>query len=156
MTSKEIISLLYDIIQKELSLPEDRVQIYGQNFKAPNDEGLYVTLGLESLKLMSSNRHKEIVSTRVAGIFSIDLTSQGSEALERNIEAVAAFRSFYSTQVQEKNHISISNPTQVSDLSFVEGPSSLNRFHFSVTVFYGDTFEKPIDSYDKIQSPEVV
>ncbi len=166
MTSKDAALTLCDIIQHELSLPGGRVVLYNQNYRAPNDSGLYVVVGLSSIQIISSNRAyvqdpttegmKAKQPMNVAGTFYIDFTSKGDSALERQGEIIASINSFYSAQKQESLHIRISRTPQVLDLSFIEGPSSLHRFRFEVVVFYLLSVEKPIDIYETIQTPEVV
>ncbi len=166
MTSKTVALTLCDILQHELSLQPGRIVLYDQNYRAPNDSGLYIVVGLTSLQIISSNRSytpdltedgtKAQQSVNAAGTFYIEFTSRGDEALERQGEVIASMNSFYSLQKQESHHLRITRNPQVLDLSFIEGPSSLHRFRFEVVVFYLLGVEKPIDTYETIQSPEVV
>ncbi len=166
MTSKTVALALCDILQNELSLETGRIVLYDQNYKAPNDSGLYIVVGLLSLRVLSSSNSYTSGPTEdeatdqqavsAAGTFYIEFTSRNDAALERQGEVIASMNSFYSSQKQESLHIRISRNPQVLDLSFVEGPSSLHRFRFEVVVFYLLGVEKPITSFKTIQSPEVV
>ncbi len=166
MTSKSTALVLCEILQHELSLETGRIALYNQNYKAPNDTGLYIVVGLTSLQILSSNRTYQTgpeedateahQTVNAAGTFYIEFTSKGDEALERQGEVIASMNSFYAVQQQESHHIRISRNPQVLDLSFIEGPSSLHRFRFEVAVFYLLSVKKPIDTYEAIQSPEVL
>ncbi len=166
MTTKEVESVLVDILRHELSLPLGRVVLSNQNYKAPNDSGLYIVVGMSFLQIIGSNRGYVQGSTddetkaeqpmSVVGTFYIEFTSRNTEAIERQGEVIASINSFYSTQQEEKCHIRINRTPQVLDLSFIEGPSALHRFRFEVKVFYSMSTKKPTDNFTTIQSPEVV
>ncbi len=161
MTSKEVALTLCDILQQELSLPEGRIVLYNQNFKAPNDPGLYVLVGVAYINTIASSLtypegDRAEQRLKQHGTFNIDFTSQGEEAAERISEFPLSIDSFYSIQQQERHHISITKLPQISNLSFVEGPSSLNRFRMQVLVDFVTVIEKPVEYFDKSRATEVV
>ncbi len=162
MNADQNATVLCDIIQHELELPEERTVTYNQNFKAPNDEGMYVVVGLQSVNVIASNSRmnpdtgQNVQSVVTATNYWIDFTSKGSEAMERQAEVVAAVSSIYSEQRQEANHIQISRTSQILDLSFIEGPSALYRYRFNVIIKSVNTITKDIETFDKFPASEEV
>ncbi len=162
MNAEQNALVLCDILQHELELPDGRTVIYNQNFKAPNDTGIYVVVGLQSVKVIASNSRtnpdtgQNVQSVVTATNYWIDFTSQGTEAMERQTEVVAAVSSVYSEQRQEENYIQISRTSQILDLSFIEGPSALYRYRFNVIVKSVETITKDVETFDKFTAPEEV
>ncbi len=161
MTSKQVCQLLGKIIITRLSIPVERVKAYNQNFVPPNNPDLYVLIGVayittiaSSLTYPEGDRAEQRLKQH--GTFNIDFTSKGEEAADRISEFPLAIDSFYSIQQQERHHISITKLSQISNLSFVEGPSSLNRFRMQVLVDFVTVIEKPVEYFDKFRATEVV
>lgn len=161
MNNTEVAELLCDIIHRELSLPQERISLQNSGFRAPNDSGLYVVVSLAYINTIASSLtypegDRAEQRLKQHGTFNIDFTSQGEEAAERISEFPLAIDSFYSIQLQERHHISITKLPQISNLSFVEGPSSLNRFRMQVLVDFVTVIEKPVEYFDKSRATEVV
>ncbi len=162
MTSREILILLCNILEHELELPQGRIAIYNQNYKAPNDDDLYIIVGMQSARIIASTRgYKPDTDQGVQNIvkatnYWIEFTSQGTQALDRQGEVIAAIDSYYSQQVQEMNTIKISRTPDVLDLSFIEGPSSLYRYRFNVIINNVETITKDVESFNKTKPSEVL
>lgn len=152
--------VLADIIQTELSLPVGRTVLYDQNFKAPKDDLIYIIIALQTPRVIGSNNrfkpgtNKEEKYISLSETYNIEITSKNRDALKRYPEVVAAITSNYSQQKQEENQISIFRTSQIQDLSFIDGGSSLHRYQIPVIINSTKIIEKVIDYYDKYQSPE--
>lgn len=162
MTSREISLLLCSILEHELELPQGRIAIYNQNYKAPNDDDLYIIVGMQSARIIASTRgYKPDTDQGVQSIvkatnYWIEFTSQGTQAMDRQGEVIAAIDSYYSQQVQAMNTIKISRTPDILDLSFIEGPSSLYRYRFNVIINNVETITKDVESFNKTKPSEVL
>ncbi len=169
MTSREISLLLCSILEHELELPQGRIAIYNQNYKAPNDDDLYIIVGMQSARIIASTRgykpdtdqdkpdsDRGVQNIVKATNYWIEFTSQGTQAMDRQGEVIAAIDSYYSQQVQAMNTIKISRTPDILDLSFIEGPSSLYRYRFNVIINNVETITKDVESFNKTKPSEVL
>lgn len=141
--------IICGIISEELGLSDQNVWLRDQNRKIPNDNGLYVIVGMISSEVISTSSYlqngnppSEITEVNALERIEIDVLSRSNDALTRNWEIVAALRSIYSAQQQETNNFKITRiPSQFLNISAAEGGSTLNRYAltFSAFVWYRKT-----------------
>jgi len=159
---KDISKILCDILQHELSLPNGRVVLYDQNFKAPNDDALYIVVGQETSQVIANTKRFDpeadqmVQKVVTATKFFVEFTSKNSEAWDRMYEIIGAVNSYYSEQKQEENTIKIYRTQAVNDLSLIEGPSSLHRYRFSVIINSVKEIRKDVETFDSQQQTEVL
>lgn len=146
--------IIVDVLTREMSMPENSVWIRDQNRKIPNDDGLYLVVGMVSSVPQSSQTFmKEVVTpqpspappvvqmvevqeVQMCENIQIDIFSRSNAAIRRQWEVMAALKSFYCQQRQEQNYFKIfRNPTSILNLSSAEGSSQLNRFGLSFPCF---------------------
>ncbi len=77
--------------------------------------------------------------------------SQNIEARERVHEVQLAFNSTFSRNLQMKEHVHIAILSDVTDASFLEATSRINRFDIKTKVFRSYSKIKSVDYYDKYQ-----
>ncbi len=161
MSMTDRVKVLVDILKHELSLEDDRVVVYNQEFKAP-DSGMYIVIGFSSSKLLASNTKfntdsgQEEHTIKTYANHWIEFTSKDSEAMDRMAEVIAALTSIYSVQKQEENGINIFRNSQVNDLSFIEAPTALYRYRFNIVVVGTDTIIKDVEYFTNFDKTEVL
>jgi len=139
MTTPEIVR---DIIVKELQIPEERVFIYNQKIKLPNDDQLIVVMSHKLTTPISSKNytkdvggeHKEHQEITTREELSIEILSRGIDALQRKEEFIMALYSIYSQQVQESTGIKLYRISQINDLSELENTAIMYRFEIPIVV----------------------
>lgn len=151
-----------DIITNELGINANRVVVYGQNFKAPNDDNLYVIVKTGATIILGSvNRFDESTLEEVKSITSfvtltIELTSKNREAYEKKEEVVMALTSVYSIQKQEENSFKLFRAGDIQDLTFIEGAASLYRFNIPVKANYLTIKRTEVPYFDKKRANEII
>ncbi len=154
--------IICDIISHELELEQGQIAIYNQNYQAPNTPGLYIIVGLQSSRIIATTKRYDGDSDHAkqslvrSSTYWIEMTSQNTQALERQGEVVLAMDSYYSQHQQEVNAIQISRLPDILDLSFIEGPSSLYRYRFSVALKSVEHVVKDVDTFSKFKNLEVI
>jgi len=139
--------IIIDIISREMSLGGNDIWIRDQNRKIPNDNGLYAIVGMiDSVPISSNSRvyfdapdMKEEQSIQLRENIQIDILSRSNDALIRRWEIMAALKSLYAVQQQEKYGFKISRlPNSFINSSAAEGGSQLNRYslNFACLVWY--------------------
>lgn len=149
-------TLLCDVIQTEMSLGNDRVKQYNQDFKAPKDVGLFIVISRGATKIISSKNEfipgetdVESKSVVQAEKYILEITSKDDSANLRLYEVIMSLTSTYSLQQQEENGVRLQRSGDPQDLSFVDGGSSLYRYQIPVTIFNVITKETEITTINK-------
>lgn len=154
--------ILCDIITTVLSLTASRVVVYNQNFRAPNDDNLYIVVSEGPTRIIgNTNRFdhvndKEIKCVAISTTYNIEITSRNTDAKYRAPEVVAALSSVYCEQKQEENKIRIFRTNQITDLSFIEGRSALHRYQIPVIINSVQRYEKAITTYNQFPGPTIL
>lgn len=133
--------IIVNIINHEMCMPPNSVWLRDQNRLIPNDNGLYIVVGIVSAFTVANNVYmvEETVDMITAEHqinevvqqenIQIDVLSRSNDALIRNWEVIAAMQSFYAQQQQEANQFKIFRiPHSFLDTSSAEGGSTLNRY----------------------------
>lgn len=154
INGKLSIDYVRDIVKREMSIPDERINIYNQRWKIPPDDELFAVLEYKSTKILANrntvdefqNEHQDINTQEsiVVGLFS-----RNNDALKRKEEIAMALASVYSQQVQEMNSFSIARNITLEDLSELEGSAQLNRIDASITVLTWYHKKKIVDYYDQ-------
>lgn len=151
--------VIIDILNEEMKMPANAVWLREQNRTIPNDNGLYIAVGLVSAQTMGNTTEMqtllnpdtgesaqyEINTVQQQESIQIDIFSNAidpatgnptSLAMLRNWEIIAALQSFYSQSLQEKNNFKIFRiPRSFIDTSSAEGGSMLQRFSITIMAF---------------------
>jgi len=152
--------ILADIIATEMNLDSDRVVVYDQNFKAPKDQDIYITIALQSLRIIGNNNrfnsetNEEEQYISISETYNVEITSKNRDAMDNRFGVNLAIKSTYSQQKQEENNIRIFRTNTNLDLSFIEGTSSLHRCRIPVIINSTKLENKAIDYYDKYKAIE--
>lgn len=137
--------IIVDVLNREMAMPENSVWVRNQNRLIPNDNGLYIVVGLNNAIPLSNVTNMEqeqnglvtiihqISQVQLQENIQIDILSRSNDALLRNWEIIAAMQSFYCQQQQELNNFKIFRlPRSFIDASESEGGSTLNRYSITV------------------------
>ena len=152
--------ILCDIIATEMSLDTDRVVVYDQNFKPPKDNNIYITIALQSSRIIGNNNRFNPVTNEeeqyvsVSETYNVEITSKNRDAMTRRLAPNMAIKSTYSQQQQELNQVRIFRTNTNLDLSFIEGASSLHRYRIPVIINSTQLDSKEIDIYDNFRAVE--
>lgn len=144
--------IIVDIMVNQLQLNTQQVWLREQNRTIPNDNQLYIAVGLVSAQTISNNAYfkKDDISSNEIDVviqqevIQIDVLSSAKSnlALMRNWEVIAALQSFYSQGQQDKYQFKIFRiPRNLIDTSSAEGGSMLQRYSITVIchVWYSKT-----------------
>lgn len=164
--NQEPIIILRDIIKTQLSLTNDKIWLYNQDFKIPQTEGLFITLeNVNSNNFSNNNRFvendtqdgiDEQQTVNNSDEIAIELFSKNREAITKQNEVRMALNSYYAKEQQEKFQFKvakINNPFQ--DVSLAEGTGMLTRFRLMVTVLSWDERTAAVAFYDSNFDAEI-
>lgn len=141
--------VIIDILNNEMSMPKNSVWLRQQNKSIPNDNGLYIAVGLISAQTIGNVTTMQTLTNPATNqpaqyevnqvmqqeAIQIDLLSSAvnNYAMLRNWEVVAALQGFYSQQQQELNNFKIFRmPRSFLDTSSAEGGSMLQRYSITI------------------------
>lgn len=144
--------VIIDILNEEMDMPPNAVWLREQNRTIPNDNGLYMAVGLVGAQTIGNTTEMqtltnpatnapaqyEINTVQQQEAIQIDILSSAvnNYAMLRNWEVIAALQSFYSQQLQEQNNFKIFRiPRSFVDTSSAEGGSMLQRFSITIMAF---------------------
>lgn len=165
--NEEAIVIIRDIIKTELSLTDQNIWLFNQDYKIPVSEGLSVVLSSIN-KIPYANNNRFIENQTQTGInqlqyilvseqIDIDLFSKNREAQTRQFEVIMAFNSYYSREQQEKYQFKIAQINQpFINISEVEGSGMLNRYKLSLTANTWQQKETAVDFYDNNFTPDIL
>lgn len=151
------LDIIKQILDSEMQMPENRIWAYNANVDIPKDSSLFIILSFGARTPYSNNIKyretkdglEESQSMNVTEEVTISLLSKNTEARDRTHEVLMALNSTFSQSLQEKNHMHISTIGNVSDRSFLEATSRINRFDLECRVFRAYSKIKSVDYYDK-------
>lgn len=151
------LTLICDIIKTSMELESDQVFLWDQKFNIPDDQRLYVTIGILSCKPFANTREyvpitgglEELLSVNMQATLSVDIFSRGPDARDRKEEILLALGSTYSQQQQERFGFYVAPiPNGFVNLSAIEGAAIPYRFNISVNVQYQISKTPSVDYYD--------
>lgn len=152
ITEKLASQVIIDILNHELNMPANSVWLRDQNRTIPNDNNLYIEVGLTGAHTISNVTSMiteidpatqqpveyQLCQLQQQETIQIDLFSsaQNNYAMLRNWEVIVALQSFYSQQLQEENNFKIfRNPLFMGDTSSAEGGSFIQRYTITIIAF---------------------
>ena len=160
--------IICEIIKNGMGLDSDQIWIYNQRRSIPEDEKLYITVGMSAMKPYGNNRsnrsaddgsYSENLSQYIQEMISIDVMSDTTEAQERYHEVLGALVSSFSQEIQKTYALKISEmPTTIVDVSEIDGATILNRLSITLNVLrkydmlMGAAY---YDSFSKVSKPLV-
>lgn len=161
MTIRITPQIICDIIKDGMSLDESQIWVYNQRREIPQDKKLYVVVSLmSSAPYGNTNKAStdplvpdlpETITQYVKESITVNLFSYTTEALERYPEVLGSMMSTYSQRIQEAQALKIYPiPSNVNDVSQVEGPSLLNRMSITLQVLRKYDMILNADYYDRI------
>lgn len=167
MTIRVTPQIICDIIKNGMSLSDSQIWIYNQRREIPQDKMLYVVVGILSSAIYGSTSSQsnnplvldmpETMTQYVKESITVNLFSYTTEALERYPEVMGSMMSTYSQRMQESLALKIFPiPSNVNDVSQVEGPSLLNRTSITLQVLRKYDMILNADYYDTIPPAQVV
>ena len=159
--------IIVGILSEEMGMPPDSVWLRDQNKKIPNDDGLYIVVGMVSAQticvetyLKNGSPPIEVNEVQQRENIQIDVLSRSNAAIMRNWEVLAALRSIFSIQQQETNDFKIHRlPDNFINTSAAEGGYQLNRYTLTFPTFVWYRKSKPMlpagdDYYDDFTTRE--
>jgi len=161
MTVRVTPQIICDIIKDGMSLLDSQIWIYNQRREIPQDKKLYIVVGLLSSAIYGNTSKQsndplvtdmpETLTQYVKESITVNLFSYTTEALERYPEVIGSMMSTYSQRIQEAQALKIfSIPSNVNDVSAVEGSSLLNRTSITLQVLRKYDMILNADYYDRI------
>lgn len=155
--------VIIDILRHEMGFAENSIWIRDQNRKIPNDTGFYCIVGMVDSKPYASQSRMETVGPDPDGKYQqvevsrfqsrdniqIDILSKDKVAVTRRWEIIAALKSIFAQQQQEKFQFKIASiPTSFVNSSNAEGGSQLNRYSIIVPCLVWYKKSKPLSPDD--------
>lgn len=155
--------MLCDIIRNQLGLSADRVYLWNQKIMQPTDDGLYIAVSVPTYKYFgnvneqSANGLTQQQFVAVRALVDIDIISRGPAARDRTHEVVMALNSVYAQQQQDANSFSIGRiPTNVLNLSMVDGAAIPYRYKFSIGMQFAASKTQPMPYFNSNFTSSVV
>lgn len=159
--NREPIKIIGDILKNCMSLNDNQIWIYNQDFKIPETSGLFVLLQYNSSQNYSSTNEfvpapegtdtaEENISMLTKEDYTINVISKNDEARQRKEEVILSLNSNYSQNQQGLYQFQIARlSNSFVNVSELEGAGMLNRFAINIsllahynktidTVFYDD------------------
>lgn len=140
--------IFVEIIREFMGLAANQVVVRDQNFKIPNDQRLYVIVGMVDSRPYSAQSYMEtrftegsdpepyeveITRTQLRENIQIDILSRDKKAILQKNDVYLAVNSIRCKQAQEEYGFKIARiPTNFINTSAAEGGSNLNRFTMTI------------------------
>ena len=139
-TSMDLIRL---ILINQMGMKQDRVAVYDEKWKIPDDEEMFITIEYRNSKTIANRnifdgtstppveyQELNMIETIVVGVFS-----RNNESQWRKEEVLMAIRSQYAQLMQEQFSFKIAMAGNIQDLSVLEGAAMLKRYDIELMVF---------------------
>ena len=155
--NREPIKIIGDILKNCMSLTDDQLWIYNQDFKIPETKGLFIVLQRNTAVTYSATNNfipadegevgaQEMMNVRRKEDYTVNVMSKNSDARLREHEVALSLNSNYSENEQEKYQFRIARiGTGSVNVSELEGAGMLNRFAINVSLlaWYNKTIDTP-------------
>lgn len=147
------LELFCDILQVEMGLAAGRVYLWDQKINSPNDNDLFITVGVVSCKPFANSNQwdgtNSVQSVNMFATLSVDVNSRGPAARDRKEEVILALNSNYAQTQQELNGFYIAKVSSgFANLSQEDGAAIPYRFNISVNIQYAVKKIKAVGYYD--------
>jgi hypothetical protein len=154
--NREPIKIIGDILKNFMSLTDDQIWIYNQDFKIPETRGLFVLLQYNNSKNYSSTNTfipaaegvevgQQSITSLMKEDYTINVISKNDEARQRKEEVILALSSNFSQDKQGEFQFQIARITNsFVNVSELEGAGMLNRFALNISLLAH--YNKTIDT----------
>ncbi len=157
------IGLFCDIIQNQMSIPNDHIYFWDQKLFQPTDSNLYVAVSNPFCKPFSSalkydGTGNSVQNLNMSAVFDIDIISRGPAARDQKELVVMALNSQYSQLQQTANSFFIGTLMyggRFQNLSMVDGAAIPYRYKISVQVQYTISTTQATPYFDTFATPMV-
>lgn len=156
-----VLGLVSDIIQNQMGLAQGRVYFWDQKINQPKDSALYIAVSVMRNKIFGNNKNYDgagncIQSVNIMQVVDVDIISRGPEARDRKEEVLMALNSDYAESQQEACSFLIANlPTNLINLSNIDGAAIPYRFKFSFNLQYFSTKTVAVPYFDTFDQPTI-
>jgi hypothetical protein len=157
----EPIKVLALAIQQEINIPDGNVMLGLENWKIPNDTGLYLSLIYGTEQVIANNNYsavdangnfQEVQSAVMLHAIDVDIMSFDSSARVQKQAVLWALQSVNAQNLMEKYQMRIARmPQSFVPVETMEATKQLNRFRLSVMVNAVHTNVKTADFFDALQ-----
>lgn len=171
MTNYEPEKILVNILKHQLQLPDDygedndgfvipSIFVYNPTISLGHVDKLQICVQSIGSNVVANNNYFDTIDGKFTEIeqivtnddVQIDIMSRNSEAKNRRFEIIAALRSIYSQQMQEKCGFKIYQiPNRLVTSNVAEGASMIYRYTLTVSTTIKRQYTKTIDYYDKFR-----
>jgi hypothetical protein len=157
--------LFLDIISTVLKLPTGRCFLYNTKGFQPKDPGLFVSVGVSSVKVFSNSFHYDTENDtynnflNTVAVLDVHAISVDNSALFLKEAVMMSLQSPYAIAQQNANAFSIGRVPpggQFVDLSEVDGVGFPYHFIFSIALQYCTSLSQPTDVFTSFQQPTLV
>lgn len=149
------LQLVCSIFKTDLGLDDEQVFIYNQELRVPKKKKMFISVGVQSSKVFANtakpiNDQTELYqSISVQDVIEVNIYSENFEALENKEDVPFALSSNYSLMLQEAFGFRVAKiPTQINNISGIDGPSIPYRFNFTFNLLYSKNRIKSVEHYD--------
>lgn len=157
-------TLLLDVIQTYMGLPNDHCYMWDQKIFQPTDSNPYVVLSIMSCKPFGNTNYSDTSgsglisqqSINMSANVSIDILSRGPAARDRKEEILLALNSNYALSQQYANSFYIAKlSSQFTNLSNIDGAAIPYRYSISVAIQYFFIKTNAVPYYDTFSAVTV-
>lgn len=159
----ELITVLCDIIQRELDLPPGRVYAYDEKYTLPTDSDLFIDVAFLSGRPFGSsmryendsqNRLVEVQYSCIQESYTVNLFSKNEQAMRRRHEVIFALHSTYAQQQAEKYSFKFGFiPSSFVDVSKAESAAMLKRYSLTFSILRSYSRNRVVEYFDHFQNP---
>jgi hypothetical protein len=155
------INIVAYIIKQGLSLNEDQVWLYNQDYIIPPNPQLSVMIQFAGSQPFGNNNRAtpteagmaEEMSLQAREEYIINIFSKDDSAQQRKEDVILALNSFFATTWQAIGQFKLPRiSNSFVNISDVEGPGMLNRFAINIALLTGYYKKSAIDFYDKFST----
>lgn len=161
------VNRLINGLRTYMELRPEQVVLYNQKWKMPNDDGLYITVGIIGTKPYGNNREyqnnedqtalEEVLTQHTQEIYSIHVFSRSQAAVDRKEEILFYLASTACQQDQEAASFKLATiPVSFVDTSLTEGAGRLNKFTITINALRMLTTTRIVQYFDTFQSPKLL
>jgi hypothetical protein len=154
--NREPIKIIGDILKNCMTLADDQIFIYNQDFKLPETSGLFVLMQYNTSANYSSTNEfipadegveggQESISMLTKEDYTINVISKNDEARQRKEEVIMSLNSNFSQDQQGLYQFQIARVSNsFVNVSELEGAGMLNRFAINISLLAH--YNKTIDT----------
>lgn len=156
-----VLHMVAEILRKELELSLDHCYLYDQKVFKPEDEKMYLSVGVENVKVYGNNQRPDGDGNIEVGVnciadLHVEIMSRSDEALHRKEEVAIALGSVYAEAQQNANSFSMGRNVALVDVSEIDGAAIPYRFVLTTRIQYAVSKMKSEQYYETVQETVLV